>query len=179
VIYGKRIRFRAPERSDLATFVKWINDPEVRAGVSLFLPMSLTQEEQWFAEMQKRPEEERPLTIEVNENGKWQAIGNIGFFKIDSISRSSEVGIMIGNKDYWDKGYGTESMKLILKHGFYTLNLNRIFLRVFANNPRAIRCYEKVGFVLEGRMRQAIYTEGEYFDILLMSVLREEWKNEI
>ena len=177
MIYGKRIRFRAPERTDLPTFVKWINDPEVRAGVSLFLPMSLAQEEQWFEDMLSRSKEEQPMTIEISERGKWAAIGNIGFFKIDSISRSAEVGIMIGDKDYWNKGYGTEAMQLILKHGFETLNLNRIFLRVFANNPRAIRCYEKVGFVHEGRQRQAIYTDGDYFDILLMGILREEWKN--
>jgi RimJ/RimL family protein N-acetyltransferase len=141
--------------------------------------MSLAQEEHWFEDMLKRPKEEQPMTIEVNEQGNWVAIGNVGLFKFDSVSRSSEVGIMIGNKDYWNKGYGTESMQLILKHGFRTLNLNRMFLRVFANNPRAIRCYEKVGFVHEGRMRQAIYTDGEYFDILLMGMLLEEWKSEL
>ena len=177
MIYGKRIRFRAPERADLPTFVQWINDPEVRAGISLFLPMSLAHEEQWFEDMLKRPREEQPMTIEIKEKRKWMAIGNIGFFSIDPISRASEVGIMIGNKDYWNKGLGTEAIQLILKHGFDTLNLNRIFLRVFANNHRAIRCYEKVGFIHEGHMRQAIYNDGEYLDILLMSVLREEWKN--
>ncbi len=66
-------------------------------------------------------------------------------------------------------------MRLLLQHGFDTLNLNRVYLRVYANNLRAIRCYEKTGFVLEGRMRQAQYQNGEYLDILLMSVLRSEW----
>jgi RimJ/RimL family protein N-acetyltransferase len=66
-------------------------------------------------------------------------------------------------------------MRLLLKHGFETLNLHRIFLRVYETNPRAIRTYEKVGFVHEGRMRQALYRQGQYHDILLMSVLRPEW----
>jgi RimJ/RimL family protein N-acetyltransferase len=66
-------------------------------------------------------------------------------------------------------------MDLLLRHGFCTLNLNRIFLRVFAENKRAIRTYEKVGFVHEGRLRQAVYKNGAYSDILYMSVLREEW----
>jgi RimJ/RimL family protein N-acetyltransferase len=178
MIYGKRIRFRSPEREDLPIFVNWINDPEVRVGLSLFLPISMAQEEGWFEEVLKRPVEEQPLTIEVNEKGNWIPIGNVGLFNIDPIVRSAEVGIMIGNKDYWDKGYGTEAMQLILKHGFEILNMNRIFLRVYENNPRAIRCYEKTGFFNEGRMRQAMYTEGKYFDILLFSVLREEWNNE-
>jgi len=66
-------------------------------------------------------------------------------------------------------------MILMLQHGFETLNLNRIMLRVYEDNPRAIRCYEKAGFVHEGRMRQARYAEGEYRDILLMAVLKYEW----
>jgi RimJ/RimL family protein N-acetyltransferase len=88
------------------------------------------------------------------------------------------VGILIGDKTYWNKGYGTEALKLLLKHGFETLNLNRIFLRVYEDNPRAIHCYEKVGFVHEGRMRQGRFTKGQFVDILFMSVLREEWKTD-
>ena len=67
-------------------------------------------------------------------------------------------------------------MRLILKHGFETLNLNRIFLRVYANNPRAIRSYEKVGFVHEGTMRQSAYKDGQYIDVVFMSILRSEWQ---
>jgi RimJ/RimL family protein N-acetyltransferase len=87
------------------------------------------------------------------------------------------VGIFIGDKKYWSLGYGTEAMKLVLKHGFETLNLNRIFLRVYENNPRAIRSYEKAGYVHEGRMRQGHYQDGQYVDVLFMSVLRSEWEN--
>lgn len=84
---------------------------------------------------------------------------------------------MIGEKDYWDQGYGTEAMQLILHHGFNTLNLNSITLRVYENNPRAIRSYEKTGFVLDGRIRQSQFADGKYLDTLFMSVLREEWKD--
>jgi len=179
MIYGKRIRLRAPEKDDLPTFVKWINDPEVTAGLSLFLPMSMAQEEQWFDDMLKRPVEEHPLSIEVQSENEWIIIGNIGFFDFDSIARSAEAGILIGDKDYWNKGYGTEAMKLLLKHGFETLNLHRIFLRVYEDNPRAIRCYEKTGFIHEGRMRQARFSQGKYADILFMGILREEWKSDV
>jgi len=178
VIYGDRIRFRAPEKEDIAMFVDWLNDPEVRAGLSLFLPMSVAKEEHWFENMLKRPQEEQPMTIEVQDEVGWNPIGNVGLFGFNDISRSAEAGIMIGEKAYWDQGYGTEAMKLLLKHGFETLNLNRISIQVFANNPRAIRCYEKVGFVHEGRSRQAIFTDGVYYDVLWMSVIREEWTSE-
>jgi diamine N-acetyltransferase len=177
MIYGKRIRLRAPERDDLPDFIKWINDPEVRAGLSLFLPISMVEEEQWFDNMLKSPAEEHPLSIDVKNKNEWITIGDIGLFELDSIARSAEAGILIGDKSYWNQGYGTEAMKLLLKHGFETLNLNRIFLRVYADNPRAIRCYEKVGLIHEGRMRQARFSQGKYVDVLFMGILREEWKN--
>jgi len=66
-------------------------------------------------------------------------------------------------------------MTLLLKHGFETLNLHRIFLRVYEENIRAVRAYEKAGFVFEGKMRQAVYKHGNYDDVLFMSVLRSEW----
>lgn len=178
MIYGERIRLRAPEREDLPMFVDWLNDPEVRAGISLFLPMSLAKEEQWFENMLKRPQEEHPLTIEIESGDGWTAVGNTSFFDFNHNARSAEVGIIIGDKAYWDQGYGTEAMKLMLKHGFGTLNLNRIFLRVNADNLRAVRCYEKAGYIQEGRLRKAAYTNGLYVDMIFMSVLREEWNEE-
>lgn len=176
MIYGERIRMRAPEREDLPMFVEWINDPQVREGLMMYLPMSLAREEKWFEEVLNRPPDYQPMVIEVQELDEWIPIGNMGIFAHDKNAHSVEFGIMIGNKAYWDKGYGTEALQLLLKHCFDTLNLNRVFLRVFETNPRAIRCYEKAGFVHEGRLRQALFKDGAYRDILLMGILREEWK---
>jgi len=179
MIYGERIRFRAPERADLPRFVAWINDPDVRRGVSLYLPYSILDEEKWFEHMLSQPQYEHPLVIEVRQPGEtesWIPIGNIGFHELDWRNRNAEFGIMIGEKAYWNQGFGTEAVRLLLRHGFETLNLNRIFLRVFENNPGAIRAYEKAGFIHEGRLRQAEFQEGKFLDILLMSVLRSEWK---
>ncbi|MFH2103972.1 MAG: GNAT family protein [Chloroflexota bacterium] len=175
MIYGNRIRLRANERTDLSLFTRWLNDPEVREHISHTLPFSLALEEQWFENMLKRPREEHPLGIEIQSGEDWKLIGNTGLFDFDWHVRSAELGILIGEKTCWDKGYGTETMRLVLKHGFETLNLNRIYLRVHANNGRGIRVYEKVAFVHEGSLRQAVYREGQYQDMLLMSILREEW----
>jgi RimJ/RimL family protein N-acetyltransferase len=81
---------------------------------------------------------------------------------------------LIGDKTCWNQGYGTESVRLLCQHGFNTLNLNRIFLHVFESNPRAIRAYEKAGFTLEGRERQAEYKDGKFIDVLRMSLLKSE-----
>jgi RimJ/RimL family protein N-acetyltransferase len=175
MIYGERIRLVAIEREDLPLFVKWLNDPEVRRGLELYLPISMAQEEKWFEKMLDRPQDTQPLNIEARDKDEWIKIGNMGLFQIDQRARSAEVGIMIGHKAFWNKGYGTEAITLLLKHGFETLNLNRIMLRVYADNPRAIRCYEKAGFIVEGRLRDARYFDGAYWDILLMSVIKSEW----
>lgn len=175
IIHGGRLRLRAVERADLDKFHAWINDPEVTEGLALYLPMSMRDEESWFDGVAKRPPQEKPLAIECREGDGWKLIGNSGFFDIDSTARSGEIGIMIGEKSYWNKGYGTEAMTLLLKHGFETLNLHRIFLRVYASNPRAIRSYKKTGFTLEGRLREAVFKRGRYDDVLIMSVLRSEW----
>ncbi|MEN8240950.1 MAG: GNAT family protein [Chloroflexota bacterium] len=177
MIYGDGIRLRAPEKEDLPRFVAWLNDPEVRENLSMYLPLSMAQEEQWFEKMLKQPPETQPLVIEVQEKDDWIPIGNMGVFDHQKISHSGELGIMIGNKAYWNKGFGTRSIQLMLRHCFETLNLNRVSLIVFQTNPRAIRCYEKVGFVHEGKMREAHYKNGKYIDVLMMSVLASEWSN--
>jgi len=178
MLYGKRIRLRGDERSDLPKFVEWLNDPDVRRTLSMSMPISQAAEEQWFENMLKRPSEEQSLGIEIKDGDGWRLIGNCGIFDINWRARSAEVGLFIGDKSCWNKGYGTEVMRLLLRHGFETLNLNRIFLRVDAANLGGIRAYEKAGFVHEGRFRQGTFQGGEYRDMLFMSVLRSEWTPE-
>lgn len=177
MIYSERIRLRAPEREDIPRFQAWLNDPEVRANLSIYLPLSIRDEEEWFERIGKAPQEEKPLTIEIREGDAWRAIGNCGIFGIDWKNRSGEIGIFIGEKSLWNRGYGTEVMRTLLKHGFDSLNLNRLYLRVFETNPGGIRAYEKAGFVHEGRQRQAEFREGKYIDVLMMSVLKCEWES--
>jgi diamine N-acetyltransferase len=188
MIYGERIRLRGVERGDLPTFVKWINDPEVQQGIGIYHPFSQAEEDGWFEKMLTHPVDEHVLAIEAHLPGKgaaesdegagqanWQLIGICGFGHIDWHNRNAEFGINIGEKSYWNKGYGTEAVRLLVKHGFNTLNLNRIFLHVFENNPRAIRAYEKAGFIHEGRERQAEFKNGKYIDVLRMSLLKDEF----
>lgn len=176
MIYGDRIRLRALKREDLPLYVQWLNDPEVKQGIMVYLPFSLEDEEDWFDGMRKKPLEERPLVIEIPAEEGWEPIGNCGLISINWRIREAEFGIVIGAKQHWNKGYGTEALQVMIHHGFNTLNLNRIALRVFENNPRAVRAYEKAGFVQEGRLRQGHYQNGEYIDVFIMSILRTEWQ---
>lgn len=177
-IYGQNVRLRAVERTDLPLFVAWLNDPEVAEGLLISYPMSMAEEERWFENMVTTPAAQHPMVIEVWDNEQWIATGNCAFHQIDWRNRFAEIGIFIGEKKYWNRGVGTTVMKMMLKHGFETVNLHRIYLHVFSNNLRAIRAYEKAGFVHEGCMRESKYSHGKYEDTLVMAVLRHEWKDE-
>ncbi len=177
MIYGERIRLRAMNRDDLPLFTVWLNDPEVIQGLTQHLPFSVEEEERWYEKMLDAPRAEHPLVIEIpSETEGWETIGNCNLMHFDWRVRQAEFGIVIGAKQHWNKGYGTEALRLTLRHAFDTLNLNRVYLRVYESNPRAIRSYEKAGLQIEGRMRQGHYTQGQYVDVILMSILRSEWK---
>jgi RimJ/RimL family protein N-acetyltransferase len=163
------------ERSDLPKFLEWLNDPEVLAGLSQYLPLSSLDEERWFDRVNEGELEQRPLGIELEQDGQWRLIGNAGLFNLEWTNRQAEFGIFIGDKTCWNQGYGTEALQLILQHAFDTLNLNRVYLRVYATNPRARRSYEKAGFVPEGTLRESVFRQGKYIDTHVMSILRSEW----
>jgi len=177
MILGERVRLRGVEREDLPLFVKWLNDPDVIRGLVIFLPLSTTDEEHWFEKLAELPPAERPLAIEIKEGDNWRMVGNSSFHNISLTNRCADVGIFIGDKNEWGKGYGTETMQLLLRHGFETLNLHRVSLIVYEDNHQAIRAYEKAGFIHEGRMRENRFFQGRYYDTLIMSVLRTEWQS--
>ncbi len=178
-LFGERIRLRAAEKEDIPIFLEWVNDPDVTENLLLVHPISYFEEEQWYEDMMKLPPIEHIFVIEIKKSeaeSSYHPIGTCKFFKINWRNRSAELGIMIGEKEYWDQGYGTETMRLLLKHGFETLNLHRLWLRVYDKNKNGIRVYEKAGFQKEGKFRQAHFQHNRYCDIHLMSVLKPEWQ---
>jgi len=175
MIYAGNLRLRAIEHEDVRRFYEWVNDPDVTRGLTLYLPLSTRDEDKWFERQLERDPHERPLAIELRAGDSWKLIGNCGVFDIDWVSSSAELGIMIGDKSVWNQGFGTQVMGLLLRHCFETLNLNRVFLRVYGANAPARRCYQKAGFVDEGCLRQAVFRRGGYDDVYIMGVLRSEW----
>lgn len=180
MIYGERIRLRPIERDDLPNFVRWFQDPEVREGLFMVVPFSMAQEERWFERMleasAKNPGSQ-PFAVETRvDDDTWQHIGSCGLDAIDNRSRSAELGIAIGDKTFWNQGLGTDAVRTITRFGFDTLNLHRVFLRVYSYNKRAIRAYEKAGFHHEGRWRESHFFNGQYHDTLFMAVLNHEFE---
>lgn len=176
MIQAGAVRLRAIERGDIPRFVHWLNDPEVTEFLLMSFPLSAEMEEKWYEkQLQNDPGDGQVLAIEVLVGDNWLHIGNTGLHNVNQISRYAEFGIFIGEKEYWNRGYGTIATNLTLMHGFENLNLNRIFLHVYQNNPRGIAAYEKAGFVKEGVLRQGVYKNGRYLDIIVMAMLKSEW----
>jgi len=177
MLSGKNIRLRATEPTDLPNMVRWMNDPDVIENLLIYTPLSSVEEQNWYDNMIKGPKEEHVYIIEILEKDEWIPIGSTGFHSVDMKSRGAEIGISIGEKKYWNHGYGRDAMRLMLRHAFNDLNLNRVYLYVFETNERAKKAYLAAGFVEEGRLRQDIYKNGRYLDTFIMSVLRNEWQD--
>jgi RimJ/RimL family protein N-acetyltransferase len=173
MIEGELIRLRAPERGDLPTFAKWVNDPEVTEFLKPEPPVSMEDEEAWYQELLRRPD--KVFCIETKDG---KLIGNIGFHDLDWRDRRTILGIMIGEKEYWSRGYGTDAVLALLRYLFEELNMNRVSLIVDTDNARALRCYEKCGFHKEGVLREFRFKRGRYVDSMHMSILRREWEHQ-
>jgi diamine N-acetyltransferase len=182
MLKGKKVLLRPIKRADLDNFLKWFNDPEVTQHLSTYLPVTEMAEAKWIEEQagsvsaRSGSVNNFTLVIEATDNNENRPIGTIGLHLINQKDRTAEFGIAIGEKDYWGKGYGTEATMLLINYGFRQLNLHRISSTALAFNERSIRMHKKVGFLEEGRQRQAIFKNGKYVDKVMFGLLREEWK---
>jgi diamine N-acetyltransferase len=175
LIQGERVYLRPAERDDLPRFIAWINDAETSHFLATVAPLSMALEERWFERLLEA--QGRDLfhfvicLLETDE-----AVGAVDLRDVDRHNGSAGFGILIGAKDRWSQGFGTDATNAIIDFGFGELRLERIELDVYAYNHRGRRAYEKAGFVLEATKRRAHYHRGEHHDVHVMSILREEWE---
>jgi RimJ/RimL family protein N-acetyltransferase len=170
-LVGPKIYLRPLEKADAPTLVPWFNDADIARTLKWHRPLNLAAEEQFLANLYQG---EGDVILGIAERATDQLVGSTGLKQIDLKNRHAGFGIVL-EKGSWNKGYGTEATTLIVGYAFATLNLNRVWLHVYEDNPRAVRVYEKVGFKKEGVLRQENFRHGRYWDTFTMAVLREEW----
>jgi RimJ/RimL family protein N-acetyltransferase len=174
---GKLVRLRAYEKSDLDAVMKWVNDEEVTdmlGGEILAYPVSSIAEERFIEANASPSDKQKTFAIETLAERRY--IGGISFNVIDWRNRSAAVGIVIGDKSLWGKGYGTDAMRVLMRLAFDKMNLHRLGLNVFDNNQRAIASYEKCGFKREGVLREDHFGRGKYHDTIVMGILESEYR---
>lgn len=157
----------------IPTYYKWRNDETVAVfDQSEFLrPRSFEEIEEWSQILVNGH------TYIASVDGVY--IGTIALMKVDERNRHAELAIVIGEKDYWSKGYGSQMMHTLLEYGFEGLNLDRLYLHVFSFNERAIKFYEKFNFKHEGTLRNMLYRNGKYHDLLAYGLMRDEWQRNL
>lgn len=172
---GEKVRLRPIERDDLPRFVKWFADPQVRQHLAVYLPFSLAEEERWFEGLLGRIERQEDVVLAI-EAADGVHIGSLGLHSINWKDRNAELGIVIGDRTYWNQGLGSEAIRALLRVAFQEMNLHRVFLKVDVENARGVRCYEKAGFQREGVLRDAVFKQGSYGDQYVMSILESEFE---
>ncbi len=175
MLKGERIILRAISREDLPRLAAFNNDVEfeLAGGGDPPMPQSLERLQAEF-EQDAAKGGRNGASFVIEANGK--VIGGCALFRFDDTAHTCELGIGIGDKDYWGKHYGREAVKLLLDYAFRLRNFHKVWLRVNGGNERAIRSYRACGFIEEGRQRAQVWSNGRYDDLVYMGVLHDEWK---
>lgn len=172
---GELVRLGPLDKDALQASYHWMRDYELRRWMEdeTIIPITDEAQQTWIDKALVAEDVYHFAIITLAEE---RFIGTCGLFSLDDKNGSAEFGIGIGEKDCWGKGYGTDAARLVLRFAFIERNLHRVELETFTFNPRAIRSYEKAGFVHEGTRRKAIYREAQYHDVHVMAVLRSDWE---
>lgn len=175
MIYGEKTILRAVERMDIRQLWEWEQDYELmRLRSHPTPPKSLDKAEREFEEsLRNGDSDEIRLCICTLDS---ELIGETALHEIDHRVGDAEFSIAIGDRAYQGRGYGSDATRTILKFAFKQLNLHRITLHVHDFNERAIKTYIRCGFKEEGRLREAEFMDGQYSDVLVMGLLREEFE---
>lgn len=171
---GARIFLRPLDKKDITgTYVSWLNDPEVTRYLETgVFPTTIGDLKEFYKRMSKS---RKDLIFAIVTKKGGTHVGNIKLGEINWVHRYGELGIMIGKRSCWNKGYGREACALLLGHAFKRLNLNKVILGVFGSHRAAIRLYESIGFRAEGRVRKLFFNDGRYEDKVIMGISRDEF----
>lgn len=174
ILKGKLVSLRPMEPKEVKLIHKWANTPYI---IPLWYGkrMSLKQvkddwKPQYFSD--RDPYSGRCFAILA----EGEPIGMIAYNVIDRKNKSVELDMIIGDRKHWGKGYGPDALKTLTGYLFRRFRLNRIWLDTYANNPRAVRAYQKAGFRKEGLMRENVLLGSRFIDSVKFSVLRKEFK---
>ena len=175
-LYGSKVMLREYRREDLSHITAWTNDTETTQYLSdIFSWPQTVKNNEDFLEM-RLSGSRREAGFVIADRETQDYIGQADLMDINWIDRCGTVGIVIADKKNRGCGIGTEALTLLLEYAFTQLGLQRVQLDVYGGNSRAMACYERAGFVKEGVKRRARFCRGAYMDVILMSVLREEWE---
>lgn len=173
-LIGDKIYLRHVMKDDLVHIQEWANDPEIRRLTGEVTPLTDAESEQYYEKLSKTDGDRLWFSVVLKENNR--VIGETGLLRMFHFWRNTDLTIIIGEKDAWGKGYGTEAINLLMDYAFGYLNFHRISIGVVGFNDKALKFYEKVGFKKEGIQRDGYYYDHKYSDFVMMSILEDEFR---
>ncbi len=172
-LLGEKVVLRQGEERDIFYLVNWYNDKELNKLAGW------TEGKLVVAQLRRNLSKGfgyDPMNLMIDtKDGK--SIGTIQLYDFSELNQSCKLGIRIGDREYWGKGYGEDAIKTLLEYAFYKLDIFRVSLKFYEYNKRASKCYLKCGFKYEGRTRKSAFIDGQFYDEILMGILKSDFIN--
>lgn len=167
MIPGTIVSLVALEREHIETWRRWVNDPEIAAFVDRVLPVTEFEHERFF----ERYVQDNPSAVwfGIRSEKLGRYVGNVWLWNINPRHRNAELRILIGDREAWGSGAGTEAIKLLSVHAFAQMGLHKVYAYVMARNPRAKTAFEKAGYLQEAILREECFWDGTFSDVSRMS----------
>lgn len=169
MITGQSLVLRPFERRHLERTRSWTNDPDLMRLLGRVRPVSELEHEQWFEHLGGQDDR---VYFAIETNVPEKHVGDVWLWDIDRRHRKAELRIVIGDPAHLGQGAGTEAISLLCSYAFNNLNLHKVYAYVLAFNPRALRAFEKAGFVVEGTLREDRWVNESFTDVYLLGKLR-------
>ncbi|HUP65512.1 MAG TPA: GNAT family protein [Thermoanaerobaculia bacterium] len=171
MIAGEQVILRALDSDDLDRCYRWMNDPQIVRTLKSRYPIPIFREAEWLEEAVRGAGDQRHFAVERRDNR--EHIGNASIHDIDWVSRRAEFGLFIGEPSAWNRGFGGDAIRTLVRFAFDEMNLRKLRIDVFGYNERARHLLESNGFVNEGKLTGEFYRDGNYHDIVIYSIFRD------
>lgn len=169
---GKKVNLKGLELTQLAVIHNWMNDFEIIKSLMRINPSITCFTEQWYESVHT---DNSKLILAIHDNDTNNFIGCIGLNNIEWIDRKAEMYIYIGEREYWNRGYGIDSINTMLEYVFNYYNVHKVYLHIREDNLPAINLYKKAGFQVEGKFKNDKYIDGKYINVIRMAILKDDY----
>ncbi|WP_148550698.1 GNAT family N-acetyltransferase [Candidatus Nitrosotenuis cloacae] len=170
VMYGKHVNFYTITKNDLRTLQRWRNSNDIFAYNTQYVLLNMINQENWYETLQKNSDRIMFMVTNKLDN----PIGVCGLIHVDLNDKTASIAIIIGEKKFQSKGFGTAALQMLIDYGFNKLKLHRLEAEVFEYNETSIKLFKKMNFTQEIVLRNSLWRRGKWWNTFLFSILRNE-----